>query len=68
MNPTDKNIEEKILKQFETSPFPRIPIETSPKSDIVKLYINNLTTANYQKNKKIILPAGKLIRNRSGGV
>ncbi len=67
MSSIDKNIQEKILRQFENSPFPRIPLETSPKSNIAQLYINSLTSAHYRRNKQIVWSSGKVILDAGCG-
>ncbi|NET62717.1 MAG: class I SAM-dependent methyltransferase, partial [Symploca sp. SIO2E6] len=39
------DIWEKVRQQFDTGPYPRIPLETSPKDNPGLLYIHNLVTA-----------------------
>ncbi|ACK72192.1 Methyltransferase type 11 [Gloeothece citriformis PCC 7424] len=55
------NIVEKIRQQFDSGPYPRIAIDQSPKNDISQLYVHNLTTATYRRNKQIVDPSNKLI-------
>lgn len=45
---------EKIRQQFDTGPYPRKPLEQSPKADAALLYIHNFITPYYLKNKKVI--------------
>ncbi len=51
----------KIRKQFNRAPYPRIPLEQSPKYDYQSLYLHNLVTAYYFRTKKIIDPQEKII-------
>lgn len=45
---------EKIRQQFDTAPYPRNPLEQSPKGDAARLYIHNFTTPYYLRNQKVI--------------
>lgn len=45
---------EKIRQQFDTAPYPRNPLEQSPKGDAAQLYIHNFTTSYYLRNQKNI--------------
>jgi SAM-dependent methyltransferase len=62
----NKNLEivEKIRQQFESGPYPRIPLENSPKTNYNFLYFHNIVTPFYLRNQeipqgeKIILDAG----------
>jgi len=45
---------EKIRQQFNFGPYPRIPIEKSPKTDPISLYIHNFLTPYYLRNQKFI--------------
>lgn len=58
---------EKIRQQFEFGPYPRIEIERSPKDDITALYIHNLVTPYYLRNKKVISPESKVILDAGCG-
>jgi ubiquinone/menaquinone biosynthesis C-methylase UbiE len=51
----------KIRKQFNRAPYPRIPLEQSPKYDYQSLYLHNLVTAYYVRTKKVIDAQGKII-------
>lgn len=44
---------EKVRQQFDFGPYPRIPLEKSPKEDVARLYIHNFTTAYYLRNQKV---------------
>lgn len=56
MNPQNPNLLEKIRQQFDSSPYPRTPIEVSPKQDANALYIHNLNTPFYLRNQQLIDP------------
>lgn len=43
----------KIRQQFDTGPYPRKPLEESPKEDYNFLFIHNLVTPFYLRNQKI---------------
>lgn len=45
---------EKIRQQFDSSPYPRTPIELSPKNDANLLYVHNLVTPYYLRNQQLI--------------
>lgn len=44
---------DKIRQQFDTGPYPRKPLEQSPKGDATLLYIHNFITPYYLRNQKI---------------
>lgn len=50
-----------LEKQYDTSPYPHIPLEKSPKDDYNSLFIYNLTTSHYLYQQKIINPQNQLI-------
>jgi len=52
---------EKIRQQWETTPYPELPLETSPKEDSNSLYLHNLVTSFYLRNHQIIDTKEKLI-------
>jgi 2-polyprenyl-3-methyl-5-hydroxy-6-metoxy-1,4-benzoquinol methylase len=58
---------EKIRQQFDTGPYPRIPLEQSPKGDASLLYIHNLVTPYYLRNKLIIDEREKVILDAGCG-
>jgi ubiquinone/menaquinone biosynthesis C-methylase UbiE len=45
---------EKSLQQFESYPYPNIPIEVSPKDNLKLLYEGSLITAQYQRDKTVL--------------
>ncbi|MDZ8024994.1 MAG: class I SAM-dependent methyltransferase [Nostoc sp. DedQUE01] len=58
---------DKIRQQFDASPYPRIPLDKSPKDDNNLLYIHNLLTPYYLRNQKVIDPKGKVILDAGCG-
>jgi 2-polyprenyl-3-methyl-5-hydroxy-6-metoxy-1,4-benzoquinol methylase len=45
---------EKIRQQFDTGPYPRRPLEQSPKGDAALLYIHNFMTPYYLRSQRVI--------------
>lgn len=58
---------EKIRQQFDSSPYPRIPLDKSPKSQSNLLYTHSLVTSYYLRNQKIIDTKDKLILDAGCG-
>lgn len=58
---------EKIRQQFDTGPYPRYPLEKSPKDEINRLYIHNLITPYYLRNQKVTTTEGKVILDAGCG-
>lgn len=58
---------DKIRQQFDFDPYPRIPLDLSPKKDANLIFIHNLVTPYYLRNKKIITPEGKFILDAGCG-
>ncbi len=58
---------EKIRQQFESAPYPRIPVDKSPKKDYELLFYHNFLTPYYLKNQKIIKTEGKAILDAGCG-
>lgn len=67
MNPDQLQILEKIRHQFDHSPYPRIPLEQSPKDNFYQLYIHNLVTAFYRRDLQVIDSTHKLILDAGCG-
>ncbi|RCJ16630.1 SAM-dependent methyltransferase [Nostoc sp. ATCC 43529] len=65
-NPTS-NLLDKIRQQFDTSPYPRIPLDNSPKNDTNLLYIHNLITPYYLRNQGVINTKDKVILDAGCG-
>jgi ubiquinone/menaquinone biosynthesis C-methylase UbiE len=58
---------EKVRKQFDSAPYPRTPLEQSPKDSYDLLFIHNLATSYYLKNQEVISTQGKLILDAGCG-
>jgi SAM-dependent methyltransferase len=50
----DLNYQEKTLQQFDSNPYPNIPIEASPRKEIELLYKNSLVTAYYHRYHQVL--------------
>ncbi|MBD2073749.1 methyltransferase domain-containing protein [Phormidium sp. FACHB-592] len=58
---------EKVRQQFDQAPYPRIPLEQSPKDDATRLYTHSLVTAFYLRNQQIINTQGAVILDAGCG-
>jgi 2-polyprenyl-3-methyl-5-hydroxy-6-metoxy-1,4-benzoquinol methylase len=67
MENQESDLIEQIRRQFDYAPFPRIPLEKSPESEYELLYLHNLVTAYYFRNRKVINTEGKLILDAGCG-
>jgi 2-polyprenyl-3-methyl-5-hydroxy-6-metoxy-1,4-benzoquinol methylase len=67
MNDNTSEVLEKIRKQFDTGPYPRKPLEDSPKDQPDFLYIHNLVTPYYLRNQKFVDTKGKVILDAGCG-
>jgi SAM-dependent methyltransferase len=67
MNNLPSELLDKIRRQFDSSPYPRTPLETSPKNNHNLLYIHNLITPFYLRNQKVIDTQDKLILDAGCG-
>ncbi|VXD21793.1 hypothetical protein PL8927_720199 [Planktothrix serta PCC 8927] len=67
MQNQDPELLEKIRQQFDSAPYPRIPLEQSPKTDYELLFIHNLVTPYYLKYQKVINTEGKVILDAGCG-
>ena len=63
----DPELLEKIRQQFDSAPYPRTPLEQSPKTDYELLFIHNLVTCYYLKYQKVINTEGKIILDAGCG-
>lgn len=66
----DKNaadLLEKIRRQFDFGPYPRIAVDKSPKDDTGALYFHNLVTSYYLRNQKFVETEGKVILDAGCG-
>lgn len=58
---------EKIRQQFDAAPYPRNPLDQSPKDEANLLFIHNLVTPYYLNNQKFIETEGKVILDAGCG-
>ncbi|MGB7441748.1 MAG: class I SAM-dependent methyltransferase [Coleofasciculaceae cyanobacterium] len=63
----DLELIEKIRQQFDKTPYPRTPVEHSPKDDLNSLFIHNLVTSYYLVNQKFTNTEGKVILDAGCG-
>jgi len=45
---------EKVRQHFENAPYPRIPLEASPKNNLDTLYVHNILTPFYLRNQQVL--------------
>jgi 2-polyprenyl-3-methyl-5-hydroxy-6-metoxy-1,4-benzoquinol methylase len=67
MDKQNSELLEKIRQQFESAPYPKAPLEQSPKNDIRALYIHNLVTPYYLRNQRFIETEEKIILDAGCG-
>ncbi|MEG5056618.1 methyltransferase domain-containing protein [Microcoleus sp. A2-C5] len=67
MENQESDLINQIRQQFDYAPFPRIPLEKSPEFEYESLYLHNLVTAYYFRNRKIVNTEGKLILDAGCG-
>ncbi|OKH55469.1 hypothetical protein NIES2101_03515 [Calothrix sp. HK-06] len=58
---------EKIRQQFDSAPYPRIPLDESPKNNPNLLYIHSFVTAYYLRHQRVIDTHGKVILDAGCG-
>ncbi|WP_392534992.1 class I SAM-dependent methyltransferase [Nostoc sp. C117] len=67
MTITASDLLDKIRQQFDTSPYPRVSLDKSPKDNPNLLYIHNLVTPYYFSKHKVIDTKGKIILDAGCG-
>ncbi len=67
MTDQQSNLLDKIRQQFDSSPYPRIPLDKSPKDNPNELYIHNLVTSFYLRDQKVIDTKDKVILDAGCG-
>jgi len=67
MNDTPTSILDKIRQQYDFGPYPRIPIDKSPKDNTNLLFVHNLVTPYYLQNHQVISTKGKTILDAGCG-
>ncbi len=58
---------EKVRQQFDSAPYPRIPVDKSPQDNLNLLYIHNLVTPYYLRDQQVIETKGKVILDAGCG-
>ncbi|MBD2424946.1 class I SAM-dependent methyltransferase [Phormidium sp. FACHB-1136] len=58
---------EKMRRQFDFGPYPRIPIDADPREASNDLFIFNLVTPYYLRNRRVAETAGKVILDAGCG-
>ncbi|NJR39307.1 MAG: class I SAM-dependent methyltransferase [Leptolyngbyaceae cyanobacterium CSU_1_4] len=58
---------DKMRQQYDNIPYPRTPLETSPKADHESLFLHNLVTPYYLKYRQVVETEGKLILDAGCG-
>lgn len=67
MTDNQSELLDKIRQQFDSSPYPRIPLDKSPKDSPNELYIHNLVTSFYLRDQKVIDTKNKYILDAGCG-
>jgi ubiquinone/menaquinone biosynthesis C-methylase UbiE len=65
--PESAELLEKVRKQFDFGPYPRTPLEKSPKDDPNNLFIHNLVTPYYLRSQRVVDTTGKVILDAGCG-
>ena len=58
---------EQMRQQFDAAPYPRIPPEQSPKRDYNELFIHNMVTPYYLRDRRVVDTQNKLILDAGCG-
>jgi 2-polyprenyl-3-methyl-5-hydroxy-6-metoxy-1,4-benzoquinol methylase len=58
---------DKIRQQFDHTPYPRTPLDSSPKEEYNNLFLHNLVTSHYLQHRKVIETKDKLILDAGCG-
>ncbi|NJN76019.1 MAG: class I SAM-dependent methyltransferase [Synechococcaceae cyanobacterium RL_1_2] len=67
MNDLNQELWNKIRQQFDSDPYPNIPLEMSPKNDCQRLGLHSIEIAHYLRNRSVISPKNKLILDAGCG-
>jgi ubiquinone/menaquinone biosynthesis C-methylase UbiE len=67
MTDPQSDLLDKIRQQFDSSPYPKIPLEKSPKDNPNELYIHNLVTSFYLRDQKVVDTKEKVILDAGCG-
>ncbi|BAC89459.1 class I SAM-dependent methyltransferase [Gloeobacter violaceus] len=58
---------ERVRAQYDTAPYPRIPLHHAHSEDTAMLYLHNLMTPYYLRNQRVVSGAGKRILDAGCG-
>jgi 2-polyprenyl-3-methyl-5-hydroxy-6-metoxy-1,4-benzoquinol methylase len=58
---------DKIRQQYDNTPYPKTPLESSPKTHYESLYLHSLVTPYYLKYRQVVETEGKLILDAGCG-
>ncbi len=61
------DIQEKIRQQFDTAPYPHVPLKTPPTTDADFLFIHNLVTPYYLRYQRVVSSEGMTILDAGCG-
>jgi 2-polyprenyl-3-methyl-5-hydroxy-6-metoxy-1,4-benzoquinol methylase len=67
MSVQDPHLLEVIRRQFDNAPYPRVPLEASPKDDPVKLFVHTMLTPYYLRDQRVIDPRDRVILDAGCG-
>lgn len=67
MNQPATDLLESMRRQFDQAPYPRVPLEMSPKQEVNALYFHNLVTPFYLRNQQVIDTQGTVILDAGCG-
>lgn len=67
MNQPANELLEKLRQQFDAVPYPKTPLEMTPRDDPNQLYIHNLVTPFYLRDRQVITTEGKSILDAGCG-
>jgi 2-polyprenyl-3-methyl-5-hydroxy-6-metoxy-1,4-benzoquinol methylase len=67
MNDQSTELLEKIRHQFDNAPYPRTPLDRSPKEAYETLFTHSLVTPYYLKNQRVTETKGKVILDAGCG-
>lgn len=57
----EQSSQEKLKQQYDSLPYPKVPMEESPKENLLALFNHNLTTSYYLYRQKVINTKDKVI-------
>jgi 2-polyprenyl-3-methyl-5-hydroxy-6-metoxy-1,4-benzoquinol methylase len=67
MSEQNSELVEKIRQQFDSAPYPNIPLDKTPKDDYELLFIHDSVTPYYLRNQRVINTEGTIILDAGCG-